>query len=106
MDLLMEKENIKLYVDIGELWHDPRLIMEFKNKKKVMTVGSGEMEYSFGEFLINETRLTNDDLKVAEEILEEIADPDSLEKIWSRNATRFVLNKKYMAKMESLDEKI
>jgi|GEM_PF-4020660 hypothetical protein len=106
MDLLMEKENIKLYVDIGELWQDPRLIMEFKNKKKDMTVDSGEMEYLFGEFLINETRLTNEDLKVAEEILEEIADPDSLEKIWSGNATRFVLNKKYMAKMESLDEKI
>lgn len=35
MDLLMEKENIKLYVDIGELWQDPRLIMEFKNKKKI-----------------------------------------------------------------------
>lgn len=58
-----------------------------------MTVDSGEMEYLFGEFLINETRLTNEDLKVAEEILEEIADPDSLEKIWSGNATRFVLNK-------------
>ena len=80
MGLLMEKENIKLYVDIGELWQDPRLIMEFKNKKKDMTVDSGEMEYLFGEFLINETRLTNEDLKVAEEILEEIADPDSLEK--------------------------
>lgn len=106
MELLMNKENMKVYVDIGELWEDPRLIMEYKNKKKVMTVSSGEMEYLFGEFLINESFLSEEELEKIEKILEEIADPTSIEKIWRGNAKKFVLNEKYMAKMISIDENI
>ena len=104
MQLLVDKANMKVYIDIGKLWEDPRLLMEDEGKKKPITVSSGELEFLFGEFLINEYILSEEELEKVEKILGEIANPNSFEKIWAGRAKRFVLNDKYMAKLNSLDE--
>lgn len=102
MKLLMN-EKVKIYVKFGELYEDPILIMEDKGKKKNMTMDSGELEFSFGEFLINKTEFATKDLILIDEILEEMADPDSVEEIWEGKAKRFTLNEKYMRKLNELD---
>jgi hypothetical protein len=68
-----------------------------------MTMDSGELEFSFGELLINKTEFATKDLILIDEILEEMADPDSVEEIWEGKAKRFTLNEKYMRKLNELD---
>ena len=102
MKLLMN-EKVKVYVKFGELHEDPVLIMEDKCKKKDMIIDSGELEFLFGEFLINKTEFATKDLILIDEILKEMADPGSVEEIWEGRAKRFTLNEKYMQKLNELD---
>lgn len=49
MKLLMN-EKMKVYVKFGEFHEDPVLIIEDKDKKKDMTIDSGELEFLFEKF--------------------------------------------------------
>lgn len=105
MKTLLNKENMKLNVKLGQTWNEPVLIMKEKgNNEVVITASSGELEYLFGEFLINENMLTSKQIKKVEEILEEIADPESIKQLEGRKAKRFVLNEKYMTKLKELNK--
>lgn len=104
MKTLLNKKDMKLSVKLGETWNDPVLIMKEGKNETVITASSGELEYLPGEFLINENMLTGKQLEKVEEVLLEIADPESIEQIEGRKAKRFVLNKEYMAKLEELSK--
>lgn len=102
--LLVDKDNMKVYVTLGYTWTDPVLFMEHQGKLKAFTASSGELEYLLGEFMMYESRLSDEELELALEIIDEIADPDTIETEECISRKSFSLNKEYMLKIKELDE--
>lgn len=98
------KKDIETLVDLGNDWLEPTLYMKEKNKPEIaITIQSGEYENKFGEFFFIPNTLTDKQLAIAEELIREIADENSIEPNFDDSKwTKFTLNEEYLEKLKSL----
>lgn len=104
MDLLMEKDGMKVYVDIGPMWTDPTLYMKDNDELVAITTSSGEYENDLGEFMLDRNTLQDERLTKATEIMNTIADKDSIEEFERPNWTKFELKEEYLNKLKGIDK--
>lgn len=99
MKLLFENGNLKVYVHCGNTWESDALIVEEKGEMSVLSTSPGELEPLPGEFLINRALMSEEELKVAEVVMDELADKDSLRNLGGQSTEIFFLKKEYLDKI-------
>lgn len=100
MKLLFENENVKVYAKLSNGWEPSALVYEVDGKLSVLTADPGELEPLHGQFLINRELMPENELKVANSILAEVAQVDSMQKIDGRSVELFSLKDKYLCKLQ------
>lgn len=102
-ELLTNVGNTEVLVGrLGITWLNPELNMIIDGKEIAMTTDAGEFSNDFGEFVVDKESFTDLELDHLTEVLNEIAEEDSLVHFENFGFTKFTLKKDYLDKLENM----
>lgn len=106
LKLLMKNKEVEVYIGNYDLtWLDSSLYIKSKDKKKAITMTSGEVENDVGTFFLATFNLSNEETEYAIKVMKAIADPETIKEIpfGYSTITKFTLKEPHLSKVVDLD---
>lgn len=106
LELLMKNKEVEVYIGNYDLtWLDSSLYIKSKDKRKAITMTSGEIENYVGTFFLATYDLSDEETEYANQVMKAIADPETIKEIpfGYSTITKFTLKEPYLSKVIALD---